>query len=217
MWGRKEIGCFLYWHLYFVQIVKNSIFLKIPFYLNFRAKHNISFQFRIFMENPNITSLKISVNRRNDVKFEFLFPENRDEILLTDFQSQCRQQGTNNMIKPLPNYPTGWSLEVSKTCYSRSGNKIHFNWKWILIWVPKATNLFKETDTLWQKVFFPKKIQISILMKNSYKQLHCIKLENWPCWTKTFALSQCDERQCPLYFSEWSFISKDFSVIIFHW
>lgn len=81
MWGRKEIGCFLYWHLYFVQIVKNSIFLKIPFYLNFRAKHNISFQFRIFMENPNITSLKISVNRRNDVKFEFLFPENRDEIL----------------------------------------------------------------------------------------------------------------------------------------
>ena len=175
MWGRKEIGCFLYWHLYFVQIVKNSIFLKIPFYLNFRAKHNISFQFRIFMENPNITSLKISVNRRNDVKFEFLFPENRDEILLTDFQSQCRQQGTNNMIKPLPNYPTRWSLEVSKTCYSRSGNKIHFNWKWILIWVPKATNLFKETDTLWQKVFFPKKIQISILVKNSYKQLHCIK------------------------------------------
>ena len=64
-----------------------------------------------------------------------------------------RVHSTNNMIKPLPNYPTGWSLEVSKTCYSRSGNKIHFNWKWILIWVPKATNLFKETDTLWQKVF----------------------------------------------------------------
>ena len=81
-------------------LFKNSILLE------FSRANNISFQFRIFVEKPNLTSLKISVNRRNDVKFEFLFPENRDEILLTDFQSQCRQQGTNNMIKPLPNYPT---------------------------------------------------------------------------------------------------------------
>ena len=168
MWGRKEIGCFLYWHLYFVQIVKNSIFLNSILFEFSRAK-NIYFQFRIFVEKPNLTSLKISVNRRNDVKFEFLFPENRDEILLTDFQSQCRQQGTNNMIKPLPNYPTGWSLEVSKTCYSRSGNKIHFNWKWILIWVPKATNLFKETDTLWQKVFFPRKSGESPLFDTKFR------------------------------------------------
>ena len=65
-----------------------------------------------------------------------------------------------------------------------------------------------------KKCFSPKKSKYRFWR---YKQLHCIKLENWPCWTKTFALSQCDERQCPLYFSEWSFISKDFSVIIFHW
>ena len=52
MWGRKEIGCFLYWHLYFVQIVKNSIFLKIPLYLNFRAEKTFIFNLEFSWKSP---------------------------------------------------------------------------------------------------------------------------------------------------------------------